>query len=752
MTNPIEIRVTVNAKSKSLRINEAMILGNTYHVTFENVYGECGFFMVDCDGKTVAATDGAGVLSLATEECIGLFPKENKCPCEAFVHAYVTQDGNTIASGDAVVRYSPISFTPTGMPVTMKGDTGKTGDRGKSAYEVWLETTPGGTVEQFIDSLRGPMGQDGRDASIIDHEGLFSFQVSMDDLIMYAQDKNTLYACNDETKPRWSIDDAGNLIYTFYNEETGESLHSLNLGKVKGDTGEQGKPGEKGETGAPGADGTSEERVKEIANAAMQTLADQVDEALLDKADKAVVESTYAKKADVSEVEKVVDGKQDKLNFDNAPTAKSENPVHSGGLFSTFQQMEARIASLRAEIENAKARIAAVFSFRGNVASKAELPTENVSVGDVWHANDTGAEWAWNGTAWEELGTAVDLSGYATIEDLREVYGTASHGLNTAIEASGVANDANRIISYHVSDTDNPHSVTEAQVASVSTGEEKKFGRLDSENAWLKNQSFKNSKGATVGLIYTDANKVAYSSTSNGLFVGISGANHINFNKGEGAIQFCTEYGKPTVTFINKNSFTVGIPLKANKGVVVSGTTNLYDTTNLYGDVYVSGNLTASAGASFRKYVEFGSPRDISVVTDEAGVNYLNKEFGFDSLYNCDISSFAKSDGGIVNMVIDPSSYPEGYNIPSYGFIESTYHITNMTGEYDCTFSLDTNRISDVPETSIKFVYGGDTSIYENIPVGGILVFTIRMTQLWITETDSPAYFVFVKNQGVFSI
>lgn len=45
-----------------------------------------------------------------------------------------------------------------------KGDKGDTGDPGKSAYEVWLDEGNVGTEEDFLESLKGENGTDGRDA------------------------------------------------------------------------------------------------------------------------------------------------------------------------------------------------------------------------------------------------------------------------------------------------------------------------------------------------------------------------------------------------------------------------------------------------------------------------------------------------------------------------------------------------------------------------------------------------------------
>ena len=57
-------------------------------------------------------------------------------------------------------------------------------------------------------------------------------------------------------------------------------------------------------------------------------------------------------------------------------------------------------------------------NYKGTKATVAALPSTGNVQGDVWHVNADGGEYAWNGSAWEELGTAIDLSGYVVSSDL----------------------------------------------------------------------------------------------------------------------------------------------------------------------------------------------------------------------------------------------------------------------------------------------------------------------------------------------
>lgn len=63
-------------------------------------------------------------------------------------------------------------------------------------------------------------------------------------------------------------------------------------------------------------------------------------------------------------------------------------------------------------------KLAGAMNYKGTKATTAALPTSGNVQGDVWHVTADGSEWAWNGSAWEELGTAVDLSGYVEESDL----------------------------------------------------------------------------------------------------------------------------------------------------------------------------------------------------------------------------------------------------------------------------------------------------------------------------------------------
>ncbi|MDD7391191.1 MAG: phage tail protein [Lachnospiraceae bacterium] len=70
------------------------------------------------------------------------------------------------------------------------------------------------------------------------------------------------------------------------------------------------------------------------------------------------------------------------------------------------------------EISN---KIAAVYRFKGSVANYAALPAVNREVGDTYNLLDTGANYAWTDSGWDKLSETIDLSGYATKDEIPSV-------------------------------------------------------------------------------------------------------------------------------------------------------------------------------------------------------------------------------------------------------------------------------------------------------------------------------------------
>ena len=92
------------------------------------------------------------------------------------------------------------------------------------------------------------------------------------------------------------------------------------------------------------------------------------------------------------------------------------------------------------------AKVSSVYRVRGSVEDYAHLPSSDQVVGDVWNILDSGSNYVWDGTIWDKLSETIDLTPYLTKSEAQSTYETITN------------------VSSHTSNTNNPHSVTKAQV------------------------------------------------------------------------------------------------------------------------------------------------------------------------------------------------------------------------------------------------------------------------------------------------
>ncbi len=122
----------------------------------------------------------------------------------------------------------------------------------------------------------------------------------------------------------------------------------------------------------------------------------------------AQAKANAAKTAAVTDVKKL--GYQTSAQVESAITAKG---------YATVSSVDSKIGTAKTELQKKiDAAVASVFTYKGVKATKAELPAEGNKTGDVWHVTADANEYAWDGTKWEPMGGAVDLSGYLKKTDM----------------------------------------------------------------------------------------------------------------------------------------------------------------------------------------------------------------------------------------------------------------------------------------------------------------------------------------------
>lgn len=83
-----------------------------------------------------------------------------------------------------------------------------------------------------------------------------------------------------------------------------------------------------------------------------------------------------------------------------------------------------KVATIDMSAYALKSDISSAVNWKGTKPDVASLPT-GAAVGDMYHVTATGAEYIWNGTAWENVGTIVDASAYYTKEQTNSAISTA---------------------------------------------------------------------------------------------------------------------------------------------------------------------------------------------------------------------------------------------------------------------------------------------------------------------------------------
>ena len=169
--------------------------------------------------------------------------------------------------------------------------------------------------------------------------------------------------------------------------------------------------------------------------------------------------------------------------IDNKVTALTQNVATlSGSVVSNYYTSAKTDEQIEKAVAGIKADMASVFNYKGTKDTIAQLPESGNTTGDVWHVltggtGETNAEYVWNGTAWEELGTTVDLSGY-------------QENLSWAVNGEG-----NTVVSIAQSGADN-QNITVTKGYLVSSVTENGTGNAVT-NATVSNGVLTLSKGKT---------------------------------------------------------------------------------------------------------------------------------------------------------------------------------------------------------------------------------------------------------------
>ena len=153
----------------------------------------------------------------------------------------------------------------------------------------------------------------------------------------------------------------------------------------------------------------------------------QVDTELGKKLDSTTASSTYATQSSVS----TISGKIPEA-------ASTDNLLVDTNAMNTALAGKANKAEVYTKGE-VDAKVSSVYKYKGSVATESALPEDSNTTGDVYNVEDTGMNYAWNGTAWDKLGGDIDLTSYLTKESAETTYAKKSEIANKADKATTLA-------------------------------------------------------------------------------------------------------------------------------------------------------------------------------------------------------------------------------------------------------------------------------------------------------------------------
>lgn len=114
----------------------------------------------------------------------------------------------------------------------------------------------------------------------------------------------------------------------------------------------------------------------------------------------------------------------------------------------TYRNLPEQVEENANQIEGLKAQfstLGTVMRYKGSVATYADLPTEDLQIGDVYNVLDTGSNYAWDGEQWDEIGSTVDLSGLVTLDTDQTIT-----GVKTFDKQIDFTNENSNTIKYNI--------------------------------------------------------------------------------------------------------------------------------------------------------------------------------------------------------------------------------------------------------------------------------------------------------------
>lgn len=281
----------------------------------------------------------------------------------------------------------------------------------------------------------------------------------------------------------------------------------------------------------------------------------------------------------------------------------TKTPLESFEAFKTetngeIQKVKSNVLQLsnsvytKSEIDG---KLTGAFHYKGSVETYAELPKEDLQVGDVWnvvqpdadHHINAGDNVAWNGSGWDALCGVVDLSGYDTIEQVAQKIAdaVAPKADKTSVDAELSKKATIEALNEHCGsfdqfktknqqalDTKADQDFVVQQLASKVNAEQHEADKkaLEAEiNKRVNKEAYKTDKGAIVSELNNKVSTANFEAAKKEIEVALDAKQPAGsyVNKPE-FDQFVVQYGKDKGTFALTAVVDEKLAVKADKTYV----------------------------------------------------------------------------------------------------------------------------------------------------------------------------------------
>ncbi len=180
----------------------------------------------------------------------------------------------------------------------------------------------------------------------------------------------------------------------------------------------------------------------------------------------------------------VQDSKADLIKLENWPNNGTSPYLYKGlivdcgtdGVYRLIDETNALSADYSGWQRIDAGGLGSAVSYQGSVEAFTDLPT-NAKNGDVYNVKQAfdnhpaGTNVIWDGSNWDPLGGPIDLSGYATSEDLSEVRTTANTNKSDIATLSANLGKTNENVANKVDKIDGESLIPAAKLALIETNE-----------------------------------------------------------------------------------------------------------------------------------------------------------------------------------------------------------------------------------------------------------------------------------------